>query len=1046
MCFVHLHVHSELSFLAGTAKIDDLVEKAKNLGFKALALTDCNRMSGLISFYKACLGAGIKPILGAELSANSLSAVVLAKNLEGYGDLCELISQRQLHGSKEVFKFFNVHRPNLVWITSDIFSLETLAKTPNRHNLYAELVNHNPKTRCRSRELEKRARKLMLPMVVTNDVYLLEQSDWEIHRLLRAIDLNASLSFLQEEDLVPKESHLRSAEKMYDLFPNHCEALSNTLKIADNCNVSFKFGKWIMPEIPVPKGFTPDSYLQKLALKGLEKNYGSSAEYEKARDIQKMELDVIKKLGYSSYFLMVKDVWDWTGQHFSGGYRRSGDSCILRGSAANSISFYNLGVGSLDPISQKLYFQRFLNEDRASPPDADLDFGWDEREEVLDYVRHRFGEERVAITCTTNCFRGRAAFREVAKVHGYSDEEISLIQDRERTTNFKIKDADLEKLKYLSYQLNGRPRFLGQHPGGLLITNQPICRHVALERSGGETNRVITQIDMHSGIDELGLIKFDLLGNGSLSVLRDSLEQLHRQHFPDPGVWNLEKCYTDKKVQNLLSQGRTRGIFYIESPAQSRLNKKCQAQSFEEITITSSLVRPAGAEYAKTFVERHRKKKMGIVDWEYLHPSLKPILPDTHDVFAFQEDVTKACHMVAGLSYKKADKIRKMMNSLHDGKVSETEWEETSREFIEGCQTTSGLSLEQAVELWTRVSSFTGFSFCKSHSASYAQLSFRCAFLKAHYPAQFLSAVISNSHGFYSRDVYINEARRWGLNILALHINHSDIKYYGKDDWIRPGFMHVRGLSSRSMEQVVAERKESGIYRSLRDFASRTSLGKKETESLILVGAFDGLGLSQPELLYQLEVLHPGSDEKKPSFFTGGLPSDFGEEHPGLSDYTLMEKCLNEERILGYILSGNMLDVLELHPAAKGAVPANQIPQYLGRRIKIVGKQVTERFHEITHSKKNMLFLTLEDKTENVDVIFWPDVLDRFQDTLASSKYFEVYGKVTEDWGSYSLEADSVRMLPFNPNLVDFELASQKLSLSLQKYERYSDVNNLRAA
>jgi len=447
---------------------------------------------------------------------------------------------------------------------------------------------------------------------------------------------------------------------------------------------------------------------------GLESLYANSSDYSKAKEIQEMELEVIFKLGYDSYFVMVKQIKDWANEKFKTKYRKPVSCTILRGSAANSITFYNLGVSRLEPIRYNLYFQRFLNEDRASPPDADLDFGWDERDQIFEYVTEQWGRDRVAVICTTNHFRKRAAFRETAKVFGYSEEQISELIDNElrfwrygfledfergsptppsRPQNHTINDDEIRQILKYSDAIVGKPHFLGQHPGGLVVTNDPIWRHVACEYSGGEKNRIITQIDMHNGIDDLGLIKFDLLGNGSLSVLRDTLKQLEEQGLPDPEVWDLEKCYNDPKVKHLLRNGRTRRIFYIESPAQIRLNKKIQAESFDEVAVTSSLVRPAGTAYADVYIQRHRKHKMGILDWEFIHPSLEPILRETHDVCAFQEDVIKICHLVAGLTFKKADKIRKMMNSLYEGIPDG--WEKTAREFLDGCMRNSGLNQDR---------------------------------------------------------------------------------------------------------------------------------------------------------------------------------------------------------------------------------------------------------------------------------------------------------------------------------------------------------------
>jgi DNA-directed DNA polymerase III PolC len=1044
MDFIHLHNHSVFSFLSGVCTVKEMAKQAKSLGMRALALTDTDRMSGLIKFYQECKEQGIKPILGVELTEPEIpqkNLVLLAKNSDGYGDICEIITKRHIH--KEAFCFKDIFAkpwPNLFILTNFPEVLYLLSQTPNRKNLYGELIFNSRLTIDRSRELNRAAEKFQIPVMASNDNYFLNKKDWHIHKVLRAIGLLSTLSRLKIDEFASIDAYFKTEEEMKILFSNYSNALKNTELIANNCNVSLSLGNWILPEISVPKGYTPLSYLKKLAFQGLKKNYGNSKSYHEAEKIQNMELKVISKLGYPSYFLMVKQIRDWANNKLKSKYRRPRDCSILRGSAANSITFFNIGVSDLDPIKYDLYFQRFLNEDRASPPDADLDFGWDERDQILDYMSETWGQDRVAMVCTTNHFRYRAAFRETAKVHGYTDEQVTEILKSWKTFSRRIEDKEIRFLMEIAESIRGKPRFLGQHPGGVLVTNDPIWRHVACQYSGGIKNRIITQIDMHNGLDELGLIKFDILGNGSLSVLRDTLHQIHDQGLPDPKVWHLEKCYHDPNVRDIISKGRTKGIFYIESPAQSRLNKKAQAQTFEEITMTSSLVRPAGSAYIKRFVERHRKRKEGIKDWDFLHPALEPILRDSYDVCAFQEDVTKICYIVAGLSYLKADKIRKMMNSLHEGRLSSSEYMETAKEFIAGCIKTSSFSKNQAVELWERVSSFTGFSFCKSHSASYAQLSFKCTYLKAYYPAQFFSSVISNNHGFYTTDVYLDEARRWGIQILPIDINESDIKYSGKHNWIRPGLMHIRNLSTKSMERIIGEREKSGRFHNIIEFVKRVKIHQKEIEYLIMVGAFDGFGLTRPELLFLLDGIYNNINGPEARLFFNKTNLENFHLHPGLSDYTFMEKCLKELYMLGFMLSANIVDILDLHPASKHAIPAKNIYRYKGKRIKVFGRKITERSHLVQKSRRIMKFLTIEDKTECIDVIFWPKKYDNFADEILRSGPFEIWGTVSEDSGTYTLEADSIRSVEWFPGSVDFNLASERLALSLKKNYTYDNI------
>jgi error-prone DNA polymerase len=1039
--YISLHNHSVFSFYAGVPAVDELVAKAVACGMKALALTDTDRMSGLILFYLACKKAGIKPLLGVELTQRNGSGsdhvVLLAKNAAGYADLCEIITLRRTDPSFTFAATFGRPWENLLFIAGSLGVLELLAHTPNRVRLYAEVMDTSADTRQRSREVERRADELGVPLVAANDAYCIDRRDHETHRILRAVGLCSTLSRLRPDEYAPVNAFFRTHDEMARLFGRRPETLANTRLIADACNVELDLGRWIVPRIELPGGVTPEKYLRRMAWKGFVARYGVSAAKERARALQAKELDVIEKLGYASYFLIVKDVRDWADRTFSAGYRKAGDSTILRGSAANAITFYTIGVSDLDPIEHNLYFERFLNEDRASPPDADLDFGWDEREQALDYMVRRWGRDRVAITCTTNHFRAGAAFRETAKVYGYSEEQVTAIAKSHRTRRARIDDEELRFIAAQAARIRGKPRFLGQHPGGVLVTNDPIRRHVACEYTSGPAPRLVTQIDMHNGIDELGLIKFDLLGNGSLSVLRDALGQLAAQGVPDPRVDDVNKCCDDPAVRAMVREGRTRGIFYIESPAQMRLNKKVRAETFEEVTVTSSLVRPAGAKYTALYVERHRKAKQGIRDWEFAHPSLEPILRDTHDVCAFQEDVTKICRQVAGLSFKRADKIRKMMNSLHEGVCTKEELDAIAREFMDGCRAKNGLTRAQAFELWQRVSSFSGFSFCKSHSASYARLSFKCAYLKAHYPAQFFAAVLSNEHGFYRRDVYLDEARRWGIRVLPMDINASDVAYTGVlqegrsgvSPLLRPGLMHVRGVRRQALDALVAERKKNGLFRNLADVMARVPLLRGELENLVLVGAFDGFGLTQPGLLYQLDGIAGATRRVAPAMPL--LDLDFGDTltvHPGLCDYTLAERCLNELKLLGYMLSGNILDLLDLHPCATGSVAAAEIGRFAGRTIKAFGWPIAKRVHWAGEEQRPMMFLTLEDKSECIDVIVWPDVYDRLYDELQESGPYEVWGRVTEDYGTYSLEAKELRSVAWSPGIIDMKRASERLA------------------
>ena len=459
MGFVPLHCHSVFSFHAGVCTVRELVSRARVLGIRTLALTDTDRMSGLVQFYLECRRQGLKPILGVEITAPKHEeeyVVLLARNDKGYGDLCEIVTRRQLDPSSfSIRETFARPWPDLILLTASPRLLEVLYRSPNRSRLFAEIVHNSPVTRARGRELERAADTLGVPLVASNNSFFLEPDDREIHKTLRAIGLNATISRLREEELQPAHAYLKSPREMGRAFANRPEAIVHTQCVAALCDVHLDLGEWKLPTITVPGGFTPESYLHKLADEGLRANYSDSEQYERARAVQEMELEVISKLGYASYFLFVKTIRDWGNHRFRSTYRKPEDCTILRGSAANSITFYNIGVSDLDPIRYDLYFQRFLNEDRASPPDADLDFAWDEREEVYDYMVDTWGQDRVAVTCTTNHFRQRAAFRETAKVFGYSEGQISGILKSHRSQTRKIHDREIDEILAVAERIVG---------------------------------------------------------------------------------------------------------------------------------------------------------------------------------------------------------------------------------------------------------------------------------------------------------------------------------------------------------------------------------------------------------------------------------------------------------------------------------------------------------------------------------------------------------------------------------------------------------------
>ncbi len=1016
MAFAPLHVHSVHSLLRGIPTVRELVGCAKARGYRALALTDVNTMAGSILFLEECRRQGIKPILGLELRDErdpDLRLVLLARNAQGYGDLCELASFHNLkRRGPDLEDLFAREYPDLFALCPHPLLLQRLAHTPLRQSLFGAICLQDTASAERSRRVHETAVNEGVSVAVAHECWFLDPSDEPLHRVLRAIDGNTDLSRLPSRETVPSTAWLPPLDKIRKIYERHPRALEMSERIADFCRDDMATSPWILPEVAVPSGHTCDSWLAHLAREGLTRNYGGTPHWAKAHVLQEKELDVIRRTGYAGYFLMVREIRRAAGERFHGGFRRARECSILRGSAANCLTLYNLDASDLDPVRYDLYFERFLNEDRTSPPDADLDFGWDERPQVLQWFFDTYGEDHVCILAATHHFRSKAAFRESAKVMGYSDQQVGEAYRRLRrapirngvhwTERVHEIDPELAPVMAMASRVQGRPHFLGQHPGGVLVTNDPIWRHVSCQRSGGATDRLISQIDMHGGIEFLGLVKFDILGNGSLSVLRDSLEMLREQGNADPEIWDLERIQNDPEVLRMMSEGETRGVFYIESPAQMRLNKRSQVESFEEIGITSSLVRPAGTAYAEQFVQRHRQAKQGVAEWSWLHESLSGILHDSHDVCVFQEDITRICVEVAGMSFLEADRVRKMMNSQHEG-VPEG-YDATAHRFVAGCMERQKMTRAQAEELWKRVASFQGFSFCKSHSLSYAQLSFRCAWIKRHHPAQFWAAVIGNDHGYYPTTAYVDEIRRTGISLLPWDVNESGWKFRGGNDWVRPGFQHVRGLHKTTVDALETVRADRRIE-NLPDLVCRLgSASRSELEALVRVGACDGFGVSRTKSLAWLaELLKTSRRRSEPDLFsTSGFPDHLRR----LPDESGSERALEELRMAGYSVTSDPLAALADLGERRGAVAAARLPEFAGKSVKIVGVPVASRVHRVRESGEAMLFLSLSDRSGIADAILWPAAYRKYHAVATGGGVLAVRGKVTENDDTYALEAE----------------------------------------
>ncbi len=998
MSFFHLEVHSSFSMLQGACSIDSLMKKASETGMSQLALTDLNNMCGAVKFIKTAEEYGIKPVTGAELSNNDQSAVVLAKNLNGYSRICEMITSLKL--DKDKFDLIS----ELKNCTNDIFILtdceEVIRDVFPHRGLYIKMV-HTGRNIQKLRNLFKLSRELKTPCVASNNVHFLTPKDFHLHKVFTGIRTNTTLSTLPENSYVSEECYLKSEEEMKKFFDSFPEALSNTAKIAEQCELELKLGELKFPVFPVEDGENEDTFLISRCMEGLRKRY-----INPSREVTKRlthELDVVTKMGFSSYFLVV---WDIVREATERRY-----PIIGRGSAANSLISYVLFLTNVDPIKYDLYFERFLNEERKSPPDIDIDFSWEDRDKIVEYVVHKYGKDRVATIGSFNTFGARSSFREIGKVMGLSTREINKISKKLPHSYMRdvdllkevlpgIKDMPVNDEPYCSIiraakALDGFPNHLSIHPGGLVLSPGPMTALLPLERA--PKGITITQFDMYD-VEELGLIKIDLLCQRSLAVFRDTMEAVALKEGAEPDIREPENTFDDTATREMIGRGDSIGCFYIESPAMRGLLKKLEVDSFEMLTAASSVIRPgvSSSGMAQQFIRRHR----GMEKVSYLHPKMGELMKDTYGIMIYQEDVLKVCHHLAGMSYADADLLRRAMS----GKMrSRKAVDVLTDKFMKGCSE-RGVKRNAAEEIWRQIKTFAQYSFCKAHSASYAQLSFQVAWLKSRYPAEFMTSVLSNMGGFYSTHVYVEEARRLGVDILPPDVNRSADNFILENGAIRIGLGFVKDLGRKARKSIKAER-ERKPFDSVTDLCWRVEVDVREVENLVLCGAFDFTGKTRPDLMWELKSSYPKKAKKARKSSLLGISRNHEVDIPDFPDYSLREKLEYEDEILGFPVSARMLE--PFRPVAENCVGADSLNNFTGKEVSVAGFMAVRR-RVATSKNKFMLFVTLWGLEGPVECTLFPPVFMKFGHNLDTKGPYVFRGKVENDSGHCTLTVKNV--------------------------------------
>ena len=980
--FSHLNVHSIYSKMSGTATPEELITQAKKHRMSHLALTEVNGIWGFIRFVQTAREQNILPIAGTNIITEQHEAILLAETQKGYENICFILSKIHDDPATDISSLFDSHSKEIFVLAHQEKTLAELSTIIPASYLFVEL-----RPGVEEQHSHQLARQFGLEMIATSDAYFLKPEDAVTHKILRAIDKNVTLSQLTADDFKNERHYFRTEKEMLAFFPNSVDAINNSQYLAERCKTDWNYINTIFPEMSLKNTHRANQKLRKQVYEGAKIRYSELTPSIKQRI--EYELTIITQKGYAPYFLIVADIVSQT------------PATIGRGSGAASVVSYCLFITQVDPIKYNLQFERFIHPERTDMPDIDVDFPWDERDDILNYVFEKYGKERTAMVSNQVFLQPRSAVREVAKVYGFSNEEINAITKRigyfqgrtdllkwissdNRFKNLDLNDALVEVIKQ-SEKIMGVFRYSSVHPGGVVIVPDDIRKYVPVLMAPKGVQIVEWEKDQ---VEDSGLLKIDLLGNRSLAVVRDTLRQIESNKNQYMDYHHIQPV-GDPKTELILRSGRTMGVFYIESPATRLLLRKSGVVDFEHVVIYSSIIRPAANRYIDLMLERIHGKP-----WKLLHPDLKCLL-ESYGIMVYEEQVSRVSRDISGFGYFDSDYLRKVV-SKPSLIYKIPYWR---KKFITGA-VKRGYSIELMEKLWQMIESFSGYSFCKPHSASYAMLSFTCAYLKAHYPAEFLASVITNQGGFYSTYAYISEARRWGIKILTPDINLSNNEYKGRKNKIRMGFMAIKGLQEKAVDKILEVRK-SGVFQSLDDFFFRVDIDFADAMALTKAGCFSRL---EPELTYQeiaLRVACAYLSEDK----TGATP------HLNLQgSLTSEEKVKMEMESFGFPISEHplhkYLSMLEEH-----VKKAKDIPRFEGKIINLAGVLITRK---LTSTKKEepMEFVTFEDETDIYECVMFPDVFTEFSDLLNWETLFIVQGKVEQAFGVYTITIEKLVSLP----------------------------------
>lgn len=1102
--FTHLHVHTEYSLLDGACRIEELVNKAKELNMTSMAITDHGAMYGVVEFFKQAKKSGIKPILGFEayISPRKLTdkdpqkdksqyhLVLLAENYEGWKNIIKLCSAGFIDGyyykPRIDHETLRQHSKGIIALSACLAgevqshlmdnNYEEALKTAliyreifGENNFFLELQNHGMKEQqAVNKDLVKMSRETGIKLVATNDVHYINKEDAYFHDILLCIQMQKTTSDEDRMKFPSDEFYLKSYEEMKELFPE--EALKNTADIAERCNVELDFNTVHLPEFKIPQGYTKTEYFREICQNGLKERYKNVT--EEIQNRLDYEIGVIEQMGYVDYFLIV---WDFI--------KYAKDNKIMvgpgRGSAAGSLVAYSMKITNIDPMKYNLIFERFLNPDRISMPDIDVDFCYERREEVIEYVKRKYGSDRVAQIITFGTMAARGSIRDVGRALNMSYGEVDFIAKKipmslgmtiskalevnKELNDLYESDLKVKKLINLALKVEGLPRHASTHAAGVLISKEDVTEYVPLSRN---KDIITTQFNMIE-LEELGLLKMDFLGLRTLTVIRDAIDLIEKGHNVTVDFSNCQ--YDDKEVYKLFANAETLGIFQFESSGMRAFLSELKPTEFENLSAANALYRPGPMGQIPVYI----KNKLNPEGVTYLHPKLEHILNVTYGCMVYQEQVMQIVRDIGGFTMGRSDLLRRAM-----GKKKMSVMLEERKNFIYGKPAENGESAilgavnngvdeKTANDIYDLMVEFAKYAFPKAHSVAYAALAYDTAWLKLYYPVEFMAALISSIMGSSGTvSLYIRECKRLGIEILPPDVNESRDKFTVENGKIRFGLAAVKNVGTNVIAEIIKVREEKGKFTGFTDFCTKVDqsvLNKRQIESLIKCGAFDFLNVRRSQLMkiYEKTIDSVVNQRKRNiegqfSLFDDAISADMdfetGEELPDIPEFSDKELLAMEKEMVGIYLSGHPLSEYEKELEKAATANTSEIAEiresdenirlHDGSRV-VIGGIIVKKQNKITKNNNMMAFITLEDLYGTVEGIVFPRIYENYKEILYEDNIILVEGTIdASEEDAPKLICNKISELKKEVPLKSGKIHSRKLYLKVKNTEHFKKIKS----